>query len=51
MDSIHCLEARVVTKTLTGGSGYSYIRVLPNEFLLKSVVITVDLKRKSSGRT
>ena len=31
--------------------GYSYIRVLPDEFLLKSVVITVDFKRNSSGRT
>ena len=30
---------------------YSYIRVLPDEFLLKSVVIRVDFKRKSSGRT
>ena len=28
-----------------GGGGYSYIRVLPDEFLLKSVVITVDFKK------
>ena len=34
-----------------GGGVYSYIRVLPDEFLLKSVVITVDFKRNSSGRT
>ena len=34
-----------------GGGGYSYVRVLPEEFLLKSVVITVDFKRNSSGRT
>ena len=33
------------------GGGYSYIRVLPDEFLLKSVVITVDFKGNSSGRT
>ena len=43
-----------VTKALIGGGGgggYSYIRVLPDEFLLKSVVFTVDFKRNSSGRT
>ena len=34
-----------------GGGEYSYICVLPHEFLLKSVVITVDIKRQSSGRT
>ena len=42
------------TRALNGGGGggeYSYIRVLPDEFLLKSVVITVDVKRDSSGRT
>ena len=45
--------ARAVTKALIGGGGgaYSYIRVLPDKFLLKSVVITVDFKRNSSGRT
>ena len=44
---------RAVTKALIGGGGggYSYLRVLPDEFLLKSVVITVDFKRNSSGRT
>ena len=43
---------RALTKALIGeGGGYSYIRVLPYEFLLKSVVITVDFKRNSSGRT
>ena len=43
---------RAVTKALTGGGGgYSHIRVLPDEFLLKSVVITVDFKGNSSGRT
>ena len=41
---------RAETKALIGGV-YSYIRVLPDEFLLKSVVITVDFKRNSSGRT
>ena len=30
---------------------YSYIRVLPDEFLLKSTVMTTDFKRNSSGRT
>ena len=34
-----------------GGGGYSYICVLPDEFLLKSVVITVDFKINLSGRT
>ena len=43
---------RAVTRALIGGGGeYSYIRVLPDEFLLKSVVIRVDFKRDSSGRT
>ena len=48
---------RAVTKALIGrgarylGRGYLYIRVLPDEFLLKSVVITVDFKRNSSDRT
>ena len=44
---------RAVTKALVGGGGrgYSYIRVLPSEFLLKSVAITVDFKRNSSDRT
>ena len=34
-----------------GGGVYSYIRVLPDEFLLKSTVMTTDLKRNLSGRT
>ena len=45
---------RAETKALIGGGGggiYSYIHVLPDEFLLKSVVITVDFKINSSGRT
>ena len=43
---------RALTKAFIGeGGGYSYIRVLPYEFLLKSVVITVDFKRNSSCRT
>ena len=47
------LAFKAVTKALIGGGGgvYSYIRVLPDEFLLKSVVITVDFKRNSLGRT
>ena len=41
---------RAVTKALIGGGGgYSYIRVLPDELLLKSVIITVNFKRNSSG--
>ena len=43
--------ARAVTKALIGGGGaYSYIRVLPDEFLLKSTVMTTDFKRNSLGR-
>ena len=37
------------------GGAYSYIRVLPDvlpdEFLLKSTVMTTDVKRNSLGRT
>ena len=53
VDSTTCSTSgnRAVTKALIGGGGYSYIRVLPDEFLLKSVVITADFKRNSSGRT
>ena len=37
---------RAVTKALIGGGGaYSYIRFLPDEFLLKSTVMTTDLYR------
>ena len=47
-----CDIGYVETKALIGGGGvYSYVRVLPDEFLLKSVGITVDFKRNSSGRT
>ena len=44
---------RTVTKALIGGGGgaYSYIRVLPDEFLLKSTVMTTDFKRNLSGKT
>ena len=46
---------RAETKALIGGGGgggaYSYICVLPDEFLLKSTVMTTDFKRNSSGRT
>ena len=37
---------RAVTIALIagGGGGYSYIHVLPDEFLFKSDVITVDFK-------
>ena len=51
-DGFSMYRIRAETKALIGGGGvYSYIRVLPDEFLLKSVVITVDFKRNSSGRT
>ena len=48
-----CALVRAETKALIGGGGgaYSYIRVLPDEFLLKSTVMTTDFKRNSSGRT
>ena len=40
------------TRALIGGGGeYSYLLVLPDEFLLKSPVIKVNFKRNSSGRT
>ena len=45
---------RAETKALIGGGGggaYSYIRVLLDEFLLKSTVMTTDFKRNSSSRT
>ena len=46
------LEARGETRALIGGGGeYSYIRVLPDEFLLKLTLMTADFKRNSSGRT
>ena len=34
-----------------GGGEYSYLLVLPDEFLLKSTVIKLNFKRNSSGRT
>ena len=46
------ITLRAETKALIGGGGaYSYIRVLPDEFLLKSTVMTTDFNRNSSGRT
>ena len=46
------LVRRAETNALIGGGGaYSYIRVLPDEFLLKSTVMTTDFKRNSSSRT
>ena len=47
-------EVPVRTRALIGGEQggeYSSIRILPDEFLSKSVVITVDVKRTSSSRT
>ena len=43
------VTTRTVTKALIGGH-QSYIRVLPDEFLLKSTVMTTDFRRNSSGR-
>ena len=34
-----------------GGGVYSYIHVLPDEFLLKLTLMTTDFKRNSPGRT
>ena len=50
---LHCIfedPGRAVTRALIllgggGGCTYSYIRVLLDEFLLKSIVITVDIKK------
>jgi hypothetical protein len=33
--------ARAVARPITGGGAYSYIRVLPDGFLLKVIVFTV----------
>ena len=33
-----------------GGGEYSYVRVLPDEVLLKSTLMKIKLKRNSSGR-
>ena len=42
---------RAETKALIGGGGeYSYLRVLPDEFFLKPIVITTDSKRISALR-
>ena len=45
--------SRGETRALIGGGGgeYSYLLVLPDEFLLKSAVIKFNFKRNSSGRT
>ena len=51
---IRCSETpRGETKALIWGGGgeYSYIRVLPDEFLLKLTLMTADFKRNLSGRT
>ena len=39
------------TGTLIGGRVYSYIHVLPDEFLFNLIQFKFDLKRNSSGRT
>ena len=46
------LDNRGETRALIGKGGeYSYFLVLPDKFLLKSVVIKVNFKRNSSDRT
>ena len=51
-DTAWCTCNRGETRALIGGGGeYSYIRALPDEFLLKLTLMTADLKRNSSGRT
>ena len=46
------LGNRGKTRALIGEGGeYSYFLVLPDKFLLKSVVIKVNFKRNSSDRT
>ena len=47
---MHCGRAETES-VYWGGGAFSYIRVLPDEFLLKSTVMTTDFKRNSSGRT
>ena len=41
--SVYALSCRAVARTLIGGGGgiYSYIRILPDGFLLKSIVFMV----------
>ena len=39
------------TRALIGGGEYSYIRVLPDEFLLKLTLMTADFKRNSPQLT
>ena len=54
ISTLACLSTlfRGETRALIGGGGeYSYLLVLPDEFLLKSAVIKVNFKRNSSGRT
>ena len=48
---MHCGRAETESVYWGGGGAFSYIRVLPDEFLLKSTVMTTDFKRNSSGRT
>ena len=46
--------SKAVTRALIGWGGggeYSHIRILPDEILLKSTLMTTDFKRNSSGRT
>ena len=42
--------ARAETRALIGGIEYSYLRVTSDLFFPKSILITTDFKRNSSGR-
>ena len=49
--SFYILIYRAVTRALIEGGVHSYIRVLRDKFVLKSVDIRADFKTNSSGRT
>ena len=49
-DSMCDVDHRDVTIELIGGGVYSYIRILHDEFLLKSILMTTDFKRNLSDR-
>ena len=52
LDVVRIPTIRGETGAIIGGGGYfAHLVVLPDEFLLKSVVIRVDFKINLSGRT
>lgn len=46
-DVTNALNTRDVTRALMGRGAYSYIFVLPDEFLLKSAVISIRVVSKT----